>query len=122
MTLEVYRATVLDHYTRLSETPDHPRGPDRRLAEALFAEGVPIETVKAAFLLAAARRATSAAARSEPLPPIRSLHYFLPVIREIQTRPLNPSYLEMLQERLRRSSPPSPPDNFTTPDGGEIRR
>lgn len=122
MTIEAYRATVLHHYTRLPETPNHPRGPDRRLAESLFAEGVPIETVKAAFLLATARRATSAAARSEPLPPIRSLHYFLPLIREIQTRPLDPPYLEFLKDRLRRSSKPSPPDTFTTPDGGEIRR
>jgi hypothetical protein len=122
VTLETYRAAVLHLFTKLADTPPHPRGPDRRLAAALFAHGVPIETVKAAFLLATARRATSAAARSQPLPPIRSLHYFLPVIREIQARPLDPAYLEMLMDRLRQPSQPNSSNDTTTPNGGEIRR
>lgn len=121
MTLNQYRAAVLHHYTALADTPAHPRTPDRQLASQLFFESVSIETIKAAFLLVTARRSTRAPTES-PLPPIRSLHYFLPVIREIQAAPLDAAYLQLLEDHLRRASEPSAPTPFTTPNGAEFRR
>jgi hypothetical protein len=104
MTPAGYVATVLHLYTRLPDTPDRPRRPDRTLAETLAAEDVSLETVKAAFLLATVRRRT----RPEdavPLAPIRSLYYFLPVIRELQRTPPDSAYLEFLAARLRQDNP-----------------
>ena len=40
-----------------------------------------------------------------PLPSIRSLHYFLPVIDEIQKHDVDPEYLEYLEYKLRHSCP-----------------
>ncbi len=72
---------------------------DRRLAAQLFDEGIDLQTVEAASLLATARR-TIRPAQLGPLPPIRSLAYLLPVIREIQQQPLDPAYLDYLRRRL----------------------
>jgi hypothetical protein len=72
---------------------------DRRLAVQLFDEGMDLQTVEAALLLATARRAIRPA-QLVPLPPIRSLAYFLPVIREIRQQPLDPAYLDYLRRRL----------------------
>ena len=35
-----------------------------------------------------------------PLEPIGSLHYFLPVIRELQRQPIDPEYLHHIETRL----------------------
>jgi hypothetical protein len=72
---------------------------DRRLAAQLFDEGIDLQTVEAALLLATARRAIRPA-QLVLLPPIRSLAYLLPVIREIQQQPLDPAYLDYLRRRL----------------------
>jgi hypothetical protein len=72
---------------------------DRRLAAQLFDEGINLQTVEAAALLVTARR-TIRPAQLAPLPPIRSLAYFLPVIREIQQQPLDPAFLDYLRRRL----------------------
>lgn len=121
MTLNQYRAAVLHHYTTLADTPAHPRAPDRQLASQLFFEGVSIETVRAAFLLVTARR-HARASRESPLPPIRSLHYFLPVIREFHASPLDSSYLRLLDEHLHHDSETSAPTPFTTHNGAETWR
>lgn len=105
MTPAGYVAAVLHLYTRLPDTPDHPRRPDRTLAETLAAEDVPLETVKTAFLLATVRRRTRPE-NAAPLEPIRSLHYFLPVIRELQRTPPDSAYLELLAARLCQDNPP----------------
>jgi hypothetical protein len=123
MTLRQYQAAVLHHYTTALDTPTHPRAPDRQLAAQLFAEGVPIETIKAALLLATTRRVLRAPDPTARLP-IRSLSYFVPVIREIQAAPLDPAYLHMLADRLRRAGQTvsaAPPDT-TTLNGEDIRR
>ena len=92
-----YVAEVLRLYCRLPDTPDRPRPLDRRLAAALEQRRVPLDLVRTAFLLATARRTFSASA---PLPAIRSLHYFLPILEELQQQPLDPGYLEHLRRRL----------------------
>ena len=114
MTPGGYVAAVLHLYTRLPDTPDRPRRPDRTLAEKLAAEAVPLTTVKAAFLLATARRR----ARPEDAPslePIRSLHYFLPVIQELQRTPPDPAYLEFLAARLGLGARPLGPSGHAAP-------
>jgi hypothetical protein len=119
MTEHQYRAAVLHHYTRLRDTPTHPRAPDRALASQLFAEGVPLAIVKAAFLIATARR-TVRDPTAAPLPPIRSLAYFLPVIRELQHNPADPDYLDTVADQLRRSL--SQPTDGASLSGDEIQR
>jgi hypothetical protein len=66
---------------------------DRDLAAALFHRGITLDQVEAALLVAHQRRAL----REPPLPPIRSLHYFAPVIDEIASQPLDRSWLDYLR-------------------------
>lgn len=72
---------------------------DRDLAATLFYRGITLEQIEAAMLLAHLRRAT----HSSPLPPIRSLHYFIPVIDEVTREPFSPSWLDYL--RLKSTAP-----------------
>jgi hypothetical protein len=96
---QLYVQTVLDLYLALPETPTRASRFDRRLALDLFQRGLPRSIIEAAFLLATARRIcrpTDAPA----LGPIRSLHYFLPVIEEIIHRPLSSDYIRYLRHKL----------------------
>jgi len=68
---------------------------DRDLAATLFHRGITIEQIEAAMLLAHLRRTAS----STPLPPIRSLHYFIPIIDEITHIPLDPLWLHYLRHK-----------------------
>lgn len=72
-----------------------PSRPDRQLATTLFHRGISLDQIEAAMLLAHLRRA----ARSTPLPPIRSLHYFSPAIDEVIREPLCPSWLDYLRRQ-----------------------
>ena len=54
-----YVAEVLRLYTLLPETPNRPRPHDRRLALALARQQVPLDLIRAAFILGTARRAAS---------------------------------------------------------------
>ena len=74
------------------------RRADRALAAKLFDRGVSLAAAETAFILAAARRAAS----PSPLPPIRVLAYFVPVIEECLATPLDPAYLAYLRRRLPR--------------------
>lgn len=74
--------TVLDLYLGLPHSGARRPSPhDRRLAEQLFDRRVPLELIQAALILAILRRSTRSTA--PPLPPVRSLHYFLPLINEL---------------------------------------
>jgi len=68
---------------------------DRKLAATLFQRGITLEQIEAAMLLAHLRRA----GRATPLPPIRSLHYFIPALDEITSEPLHPEWLEYLRHK-----------------------
>jgi integrase len=57
--------------------------------------------VESALLLASLRRLIRPA-DAQPLPPIRSLAYFQPVIVELQQHPLPDGYLDYLRLKLRR--------------------
>jgi hypothetical protein len=69
------------------------------LAQQLRHQKTPLETVESAFLLAIARRSSRDPALP-PLQPIRSLHYFLPVIEELLATEVSPTYLQYLRRKL----------------------
>lgn len=93
-----YVALVLAAYTALPDTPAAARSTDRRTARGLFVAGHSLDTVLGALQLASARRRTRPAS-APPLPPIRSLAYFLPVIQEVALTPLDPGYRLYLAKR-----------------------
>src|SRR5215469_13696139 len=99
--LETYRQSLLDLYLRLPDTPRRLSRYDRRLVRQLWERQVPLPLLETAFLLASARRQ---ARRPEaiPLGPIRSLHYFLPVIEELLQTPLRQchTYLAYLRRQV----------------------
>ena len=90
---------VLALYKATPGTRGRVRPADRRLAEALHHDGTTTEIIRAAFILTAARRSFRSP-EAQPLQPVASLHYFLPVIHELQTNPLDPDYVEYLQTRI----------------------
>jgi hypothetical protein len=94
-----YVAAVVMLYVDLPDTPLRASPQDQWLARKLHEQGVPLSLVEAALLLASLRRLTRPTDRP-PLPPIRSLAYFLPVITELQQQPLPPSYLDYLRLKL----------------------
>lgn len=97
--LETYRQTLTDLYLRLPDTPRRLSRFDLRLVRQLWERRIPLTTVETAFLLASSRRA---ARRPDamPLGPIRSLHYFLPVLEELLARPVPESYLAYLRTKV----------------------
>ena len=97
-----YVAVVLMLYLDLPETPLKPSPRDRWLAGQLQEQGVPIELVESALLLASLRRLMRPA-DLPPLPPIRSLAYFQPVITELQQQPLPAGYLDYLRSKLQKA-------------------
>ena len=99
-----YVATVLECYVQLPHTPNRPRKNDRIIAGRFFNQKVPLDTVRAAFLLATSRR-TFRPGNPSPLEPIRSLAYFLPVVEELQRTPPDPLYIHLLKLRLHTGFP-----------------
>jgi hypothetical protein len=96
----IYVEAVLDRYLWLPATPTRISRHDRRLARTLYERGIPLATVQAALLLGAARRAFRAE-NAAPLPPIRTLHYFLPLVEEVLQAPPAAGYCEYLESKLR---------------------
>jgi hypothetical protein len=102
-----YVAAVLMLYLDLPDTPLRPSPQDQSLALKLHEQGVPLSLVEAALLLASLRRLFRPADRS-PLPPIRSLAYFQPVIAELQQQTLPDGYLDYLRLKLRSAAQARP--------------
>jgi hypothetical protein len=94
-----YVEQLLELYLSLPETPARTSRADRRLAYQLQQQQMPLAMIEAAFLLASARRLFRDSALA-PLGPIRSLHYFLPVIEEISANGLAPEYVQYLRSKL----------------------
>jgi hypothetical protein len=94
-----YRQTLVDLYLRLPDTPHRLSRFDLRLVRQLWERRIPLTIIEAAFLLASVRRA---ARRPDAmhLGPIRSLHYFLPLIEELIANPVPGSYLVYLRSKV----------------------
>ena len=99
--LETYCQTLLDLYLRLPDTPCRVSRHDARLVQQLWERRIPLPTVEIAFLLASVRR-TTRRPDAIPLGPIRSLHYFFPVIEELLRTPLHhgDAYLAYLRSKV----------------------
>jgi hypothetical protein len=97
-----YVRAVLARYLWLPDTPTRTSRHDRHLAATLFNRGVTLLQVDAALLLAGTRRALREPWLA-PLPRVRSLHYFLPIVAEILESSREPDldYLICLLRRLR---------------------
>jgi hypothetical protein len=94
-----YVHTVLKMYVGLPETPTRPRPQDRKLAQELFDRGIEVSIVETALLLASVRRFARDSSAPK-LSPVRSLHYFLPVIEEIQMTSVANDYVGYLKRKL----------------------
>ena len=97
--LETYRQTLIDLYLRLPDTPRRLRRFDLLLVRQLWQRQIPLTIIETALLLASSRRA---ARRPDamPLGPIRSLHYFMPVIEELLAQAVPESYLAYLRSKV----------------------
>ncbi len=98
--LEQYTNQLLELYRHTPGTLGHVRREDRRLASELYRKGIPLRAIEEAFLLATARRCLRAP-ESAPLAPVRSLHYFVPVIEEVMATPLPDGHPDYLKRKLR---------------------
>lgn len=95
-----YLRRLLDSYCGLPHTAARrPSRNDRLLAGQLFHRRIPLDVIETAFLLAIARR-TFRDPKAQPLPPIRSLAYFLPLIDEVLRQPPDPDYLAYIRPRV----------------------
>ncbi len=93
-----YVQAVLGCYVSLPGTASVTSRHDRRCARALFQRGVLLGVVKAAMVVAIARRTFRT---GDPLPRVRALHFFLPIIDELLEEPCDPSYVGYLESKLR---------------------
>lgn len=102
-----YVETVLALYCTLPDTPNRHSRYDRRLAIQLYQRQLPLSLIENAFLLATARRLLRDPSYP-PLNPIRSLHYFLPVIKELLDQPPPQAYFDYLRTKLAPLLTPAP--------------
>lgn len=92
-----YLKRLLDRYCGLPHTAARrPSLNDRRLAGRLFDREVSLDIIETAFLLALARR-SHRDPKPPPLPLIRSLAYFLPLIDEVLLLTPDPDYVDYLR-------------------------
>jgi hypothetical protein len=112
-----YVAAVIMAYIELPETPLSANLQDHRQARRLHDRGLPLRIVESALLLGSLRRLVRPA-DLPPLPPIRSLAYFQPVIDELLVHPMPANYLEYLRLKLNRFAAafPSPVQKNTFSD------
>ncbi len=98
---EEYVRKVLDAYRQTPGTTGNIRRQDRLLAAQLHDLAIPLKTVENALVLAAARRLLRPA-DAPPLPTVRSLAYFQPVIDEVRQLKVSDDYFQHLRHRLQR--------------------
>ena len=96
-----YLTAVVMAYVELPETPLSANLQDHRQARRLYDRGIPLRIVESALLLGSLRRLIRPA-DLPPLPLIRSLAYFQPIIDELLAHPMPENYLEYLRLKLNR--------------------
>ena len=114
----LYVSSVLTLYVDLPDTPLRASAQDQRQARMWFERGVSLPMAETALLLASLRR-TTRPRDLPPLPRIRSLAYFQPVIDELLANPVPEGYLQYLGLKLRSfvdKTAPSDVQKTTLPD------
>jgi hypothetical protein len=104
----IYVSTVILLYVDLPDTPLSASLQDHAQARRLHDRRISLELVESAFLLASLRR-LARPSDAPPLPPVRSLAYFLPVIEELLAQPMPENYLDYLRLKLRNLAGHNPP-------------
>ena len=94
-----YVKSVLQLYLDLPQTPARASRLDHRLAEQFCDRGVRFQDIELAMLLATARRLLRSP-EAPALGPIRSRHYFLPVLAEVTQQPPSEDYLPYLRQKV----------------------
>jgi len=94
-----YLRSILALYTALPHTPARPRPDDRFVVARLEKQNQPLLRVQAALLLATARRIFRPD-DSDPLMPIRSIRFFLPIIDELRFAHVDQGYVNYLARKL----------------------
>jgi hypothetical protein len=94
-----YVISVLTLYSELPDTPSRTNPQDQRQARSWFDRGISLSVVEAALLLASLRRIRPPGV--PPLPRIRSLAYFQPVIEKLLENPVPEGYVQYLRVKLR---------------------
>jgi hypothetical protein len=102
-----YIAAVLTFYGELPDTPHRVSASDQWLAHRFHADGVPLAVVETALLLGSLRRLLRPL-DTPPLPPVRSLAYFRPVVDELRSHPAPEGYLDYLRLKLRQAKGAGP--------------
>jgi hypothetical protein len=97
--MKEYVDKVLQLYRNTPGTTGRIRSSDRQLARDLYHHGVSLCIIEQSMVLAAARRSFRAPGAS-PLSPVRSLHYFIPVIEEVSANPPTKEYTLYLKMKL----------------------
>lgn len=118
-----YTQRLLESYRKTPTVVGYVRQADRLLAAQLYQRAIPLALVEAAFALAAARRIFRDP-RLGVLNPIHSLHYFLPVLKELLHTPPDPSYIQYLGWKLKTagSTLQSAEGRNLVPDPTRLRR
>jgi hypothetical protein len=94
-----YVHCLIEAYRKTPGTTGRAHRQDRRFAEQLYEQQIPLSIVENALLLASARRLL----RSDDAPPletIRSLYYFRSVIDEVMQSTMNDDYFRYLRRKL----------------------
>jgi hypothetical protein len=94
-----YVVEVLHLYLSMAETPTRHSRLDRQLAENFYEQQIKLEAVEAALILASARRLLRSS-EAPKLGPIRSLHYFVPVIEEVRQSAISADYIAYLRRKM----------------------
>lgn len=101
-----YVDAVVAAYSAMPGTPGRASRQDRRLARSLEEQAIPLDIVLAAIVIGTARRTLRSAAKP-PLPPVRTLAYFIGVVEELLADPPDPDYVAYLRAKLASARPPS---------------
>ena len=92
---------VLALYLTADGTPSRVSRSDRLLAGSLCDQGFTVDQLETAFTLTEARRRFRDP-EYPALSPIRSLHYFVPVLEEVKSTSIPDEYVRYLRYKLSR--------------------
>lgn len=105
-TPDFYVQAVLSLYVELPGISPRISPLDEAWARHFFQRGIPFGVMEAALLLGAVRRGVRPP-QAPPLPPIRSLAYFQPIIEELLRAPISEAFRASLRRKMQRLRGPT---------------